>query len=219
MSAGWRRNSNSVTIPKSPPPRSPRNRSGFCDWLACRISPLADTTSKRPRCHRPGRTAGQASPFPRRGSGRRRRCGDVAGRGGQPGRLGGPVQGAEQRAPAPGPGAGPGRPGQRPPGTGQSSGRCQAPLGREYCGLLPGPQANHLAGSVVTVRTCRVSLSAFRTTAVTSWTAATACSRSCRPMPPVSARLPGAPRRSPGYSVTASSCETGPDRRAGPARA
>jgi len=29
-----------VTIPKFPPPRSPRNRSGFCDWLACRISPV-----------------------------------------------------------------------------------------------------------------------------------------------------------------------------------
>src|SRR5215204_4830827 len=45
------------------------------------------------------------------------------------------------------------------------------------------------ARSAVTVRTCLDSFLGFRTTAVTSWPAATACSRTCRPIPPVAANM------------------------------
>lgn len=188
MSAGWRRNSNSVTIPKFPPPPRSPGTGPFCDWLACRISPLADTTRSRSghvvagQAEQPGKPAHSPAEGQAADAGVERLPAVVA----SPDDWAALSKAPSSAPPAPGPGAGPSRPGQRPPGTGQSSGRCQAPLGREYCGLLPGPQANHPARPAVTVRTCRVSLSAFHTTAVTSWTAATACSRSRRPMPPVS---------------------------------
>ena len=43
--------------------------------------------------------------------------------------------------------------------------------------------------SAVTARTCLDSRCGLRMTAVTSWPAATACSRSCRPIPPVAAKI------------------------------
>src|SRR5215207_6799121 len=60
----------------------------------------------------------------------------------------------------------------------------------ESTASAPATADSSTARSAVTIRTASPdSLFGFRTTAVTSWPAARACSRACRPIPPVAAKI------------------------------
>ena len=96
---GCSRNSNSVTTPKlPPPPRSPQNRSAFSSGCAHDVAGGGDHARRTPRCRRPARAAGRASPCRRRGSARRHRCATRCPRSWPARRAGSPVERAEQRA-------------------------------------------------------------------------------------------------------------------------